>query len=100
MRSPLPKRRAFDHLHVELSVATGVALPRYDLWLCLREAGRDPELLSRRELLAAVDGEIAGFLGERGLDLPPRRNRVLRRRLRRYDPELPSPEERLAAWLE
>ncbi|MBW2243875.1 MAG: hypothetical protein JRH01_17990 [Deltaproteobacteria bacterium] len=93
-------RRGFDHLHAELSVAAGLALPSYALWLCLREAGRDPERLSRDDLLAALEGELAGFLRDRGLRLAPRRNRGLQRRLRVFDPQTPTPEELLARWLD
>lgn len=93
-------RRGFDHLHAELSVAMGVALPRYPLWLCLQEAGRDPERLERGELLAALEGELVGFLRARGLHLAPRRGRALRRRLRHFDPGRPTPEEHFGAWTE
>lgn len=81
-------------------MAAGVALPRYALWLCLREAGRDPERLERGELLAALDGELMGFLRSRGLRLEARSNRTLVRRLRHFDPSAPTPEERMASWIE
>ncbi|MCP3987303.1 MAG: hypothetical protein GY723_23190 [bacterium] len=93
-------RRGFDHLHAELSVAAGVALPRYALWLCLREAGRNPERLDRADLVEALEGELTGFLGDHGLRLAPRRSRGLQRRLRSFDPQTPTPEELLARWLD
>ncbi len=93
-------RRGFDHLYAELSVAAGIALPRYALWLCLREAGRDPERLSREDLVAALEGELAGFLREQGLRLAPGRSRGLSKRLRLFDPQTPTPEELLARWLD
>jgi len=71
---PEGMRRAFDHLHAELSVAAGVALPRYAMWLCLREAGRDPERLRNGELLACLEGELAGPPAGRFLPGPGHRS--------------------------
>lgn len=90
-------RRRFDHLHTELSVAVGVALPRYPLWLWLHERGCDPEWLTRADVLAFCDGGLADFLRSRGVFLPARRRSALRRRLARFDPLQPTPEERLAS---
>ncbi len=89
-------RRVFDHLVLELSVATGCALPRYALWLRFRERGFDPEDLSRSEALAFFDDGLAEFLDERGLRLPLRAWTRVRRALARFDPHHPTPYERFA----
>lgn len=89
-------RTRFDHLAVELSVAVGVAIPRYPLWLHLHEAGADPEALSRPSAIAFCEGSLVHFLVERGLWLSPRERRRLTKRVARFDPAHPSPAERLA----
>jgi len=90
-------RRRFDHLHAELSVAVGAAVPRYQLWLWMREHGREPEHLPRREALAFCDEELDGLLRTLGLVLPRRRRSALRRRIAGFDARHPTPEERLAS---
>jgi len=90
-------RRRFDHLFAELSVAAGLRLPRYQLWLTLHEAGIDPERLTGGELRSLCDAVLPEFLQSRGIALSERRHRVLRRELDRYDPALPTPYERFAA---
>lgn len=90
-------RRRFDHLHAELSVALGVAIARYPLWLWLREHGCDPEYLTRSDVLAFCDRDLGEFLHARGAFLPPRQRGALRRRLARFDARSPTPEERLAS---
>lgn len=89
-------RRRFDHLVMELSVATGRTLPRYPLWLFLQECGWDPESLSRADTLAFSEGPLETFLETRGLRLGRGAARRLRRALERFDPRLPTPDERLA----
>jgi len=86
-------RRRFDHLFVELSVAADELVPRYALWLRLHELGWDPVRLDRDEVLAFADDHLAGFLAEHDLRIRPRALRILRRRLRGFDPEQPTPEE-------
>ena len=88
-------RRRFDHLVVELSLATGHMIPRYDLWLDLHENGRNPEHLTRRAVLEFCEGPLAAFLAARGLLLAPRAARRLRRAVDRFDPSLPTPDEHL-----
>ncbi|MAE93772.1 MAG: hypothetical protein CL910_03850 [Deltaproteobacteria bacterium] len=93
-------RRRFDHLHTELCVAVGERLPRYALWLWLREHGRDPEDLSREDVDTFCDAELAAFLRTREVFLPARLRKRLRKRLGRFDPRFPTPEERLASLTE
>lgn len=92
-------RRRFDHLFTELCVELGLRLPRFALWMAVAEAGAVPERLRREDVLAFYDGGLRRFLHERGLHLAPRRARSLRRRVARFDPAVPTPEERLAALL-
>jgi hypothetical protein len=68
-------------------------VPRWALWTALREAGCDPERLGRDELLAFCDAGLPGFVAGLGLALEPRAERRLRRRLARFDPRYPAPEE-------
>jgi len=86
----------FDFLYVELSVELGDLAPRYALWLHFQEAGIDPGTLSHAALLAFVDGPLEGLLAKHGHSLRPRRVRRLRRRLDRFDPRHPPPEETMA----
>jgi len=93
MLPPAPQRRGFDRLVVELSVEVGEAVPRFPLWTFLHEEGHDPERLGRREILALLRGPLQRFLHDRGLALPPRGEIRLHRRLGRFDPRQPAPEE-------
>lgn len=92
-------RRRFDHLWIEISVAVDSAIPRYELWLWLRERGLDPEHLSRDEVIALCDGPVQRYLRRRGWHLGSRRGRRLQRAVARFDPTIPTPEERLEALL-
>jgi hypothetical protein len=89
-------RRVFDHLHAELSVGVGVVVPRYALWLRLREAGADPERLTREQALGFCRRQLPAFLAEQGLALEPRPARRLEREIGRFDPARPTPYERAA----
>jgi len=89
-------RRRFDHLVVELSVAVGYRLPRYALWLRMREAGLNPEDLSKEEVLAFCDAPVTAFLEEHGFSLPIRARRRLLRSLAQFDPTVLTPYERFA----
>jgi hypothetical protein len=91
-------RRRFDHLVLEISLAAGVRIPRYDLWLRLHELGVDPESLKAEQSLAFCSGPLAEFLAEFGLYLGPRSRRRLCRSIERFDPDVPTPDERLAAF--
>lgn len=87
------RRRRFQHLHVELSLAVDRAVPRYALWTRLQELGADPEKLSRDAALEFCDRGLNGFLHEHGLRLSERREKALRRRIARFDDRYPAPEE-------
>lgn len=89
-------RRVFDHLHAEVSVGVGVLVPRYALWLRVREVGADPERLTRDEALAFCRRHLPAFLEERGLLLAQRPARRLEREIGRFDPARPTPYERAA----
>jgi hypothetical protein len=90
-------RRGFDHLFVELSLAVGQTLPRYPLWLRLASLGFDPERLDAAAASAFCEEALELFLAEYGLYLHPRELRRVRRRVRAFDPERPTPYERMAA---
>ena len=86
-------RRSFDHFHAELSVEIGKLVPRYALWLEVRELGLDPGHLTRADLVELASARLDPFLAFEGLVLPDRARRRLLRRLRRYDPAVPTPYE-------
>ena len=89
-------RRRFDHFVTELSVAIGVRIPRYQLWLRMHEQGWDPDELTREEVVAFCGTSLSGFLAARGLHIRERARRRLQREMERYDPSLPTPYERMA----
>ena len=86
-------RRSFDHLHAELSVEIGRLVPRYALWIRLQELGLTPGDLARADVLHFVRDALDAFLQAEGLKLADRRRRRLERRLRRFDPAVPTPYE-------
>jgi hypothetical protein len=90
-------RRGFDHLLAEASLAVGRRLPRYPLWLRLRELGFDPEGLTREQALAFCRGGLRAFLGEHRLALSERAARRLERAVARFDPRRPTPAEWLSS---
>ena len=89
------RRRRFDHLATELSLALGEPVPRYPLWLELHGCGADPEDLSREAALAFCGAPLERFLAARRLRLTPRGRRALERSVRRYDPGVVTPCEHL-----
>lgn len=89
-------RRRFEHLHVELSLAAGRNLPRYELWLCLREHGLDPEELEAEELEDFEQRHLDAFLAQQAVHLSPRKRRRLQRRLGGFDPTRETPYEWMA----
>ena len=89
-------RRAFDHLHAELSIGVGSVVPRYAMWLRLRELGLDPEALDREQALAFCRRHAGAFLAELGLPLAPRAARRIEKALVRFDPRCPTPSEVIA----
>ncbi|MBW2274828.1 MAG: hypothetical protein JRG96_16290 [Deltaproteobacteria bacterium] len=89
-------RGRFDHLHVELSVAVGYLVPRYALWLRLKELGWSPEQLKRSQVIAFCDEHLQEFLAVHGGSLARRALARFQRRIRRFDPAHATPEETLA----
>jgi len=90
------QRRRFDHLMIELSVALDRNLPRYPLWLTFKELGADPEDLSRENVIEFCDEHLGEILAHLGHTLTPRQVRRLRRTVARFDPDVPTPYERMA----
>jgi len=90
------QRRRFDHFVIELSLALDRNLPRYPLWITFKEAGADPDFLSRDVLIEFCDEHLSEFLGHLGHALTPRQFRRLRRAVARFDPEIVTPYERMA----
>ena len=88
-------RTRFDHLVAELSIAVGVLVPRYPLWLRLHELGQDPENLSVEAATAFCGAPARRFLAEQGYALGWRARRRLVRSVARFDPARPTPEELL-----
>jgi hypothetical protein len=86
-------RRRFEHLFAELSVTCGRLLPRFRLWLFLREHDADPEALSLREALDFCDEGVVPFLAAEGLSLSRWQRRKLRRAISGFDPALTTPAE-------
>ncbi len=68
-------------------------MPRYALWMSVQEAGYDPDALAPHELRRFLGEQLSRFLHAEGLALAPRRLERLRRRLRRFDPSVPTPYE-------
>ena len=96
----MQRRRRFEHLFVQLSVALGELAPRYALWLQIAEAGWDPETLNRDAIAAFCEQDLADFLTEHGLELAPRRFRRLVRAVSRFDASQPTADEQLSALAE
>ncbi|MFQ5417287.1 MAG: hypothetical protein ACE5FL_09600 [Myxococcota bacterium] len=90
------QRRRFDHLIVEISVALDRSLPRYPLWLTLKDLGMEPERLTREAAIAFCDNHLQEFLAHLGYRLSPRRHKRLLRTVARFDPAQITPTERMA----
>jgi len=86
-------RRGFDHLFAEISVGVGQLVPRYALWLRLRELGIDPERLVHTQAVAFCRAHLDAFLREHGMALAPRAARRVVRAVARLDPAAPTPAE-------
>ena len=91
-------RRGFNHLVEEISVAVGRRVPRYPLWLRVRAHGFDPEQLDRASAIAFCEAPLELFLGEYGMRLPTHKLLRVRRSVRRFDPDYPTPYERMATF--
>ncbi len=90
------RRRRFDHLTLELSLALDRNLPRYPLWLAFKELGLDPDALDREAVIAFCEEHLSSFLAHLGHSLPPRKLRRLQRIVARFNPDLLTPYERMA----
>lgn len=90
------RRRRFNHLLSELSLAVGAPIPRFQLWMELHEYGWDPELLTRDAAIAFCQAPVHTFLASRRLRLSARASRILRRRIAQYDASAREPEDHLA----
>jgi hypothetical protein len=86
-------RKLFNHLFIELSIAIGKRVPRYALWLELHDLGWDPESLRVADALRFCDGQMDGFLADRGLKISRRARNRLRKDLANFDPARPLPHE-------
>lgn len=89
-------RRRFDHLVEETSLAVGVPIPRYQLWLRFHDHGCDPETITAAMAVAFCDGPLTGFLAEYGMSVTRRARRRLRKAVASFDPNRPRPEDQLA----
>ncbi len=87
----------FERLYRALCDELFVRLPRYRLWLALHELGVHPERIDPVGVMRFLDEGLDDFLRAHGVAVSPRRARRLRRRMARFDPSHPSPEERLTA---
>lgn len=90
-------RRYFDHVYAEICVALERRISRYDLWLGVWEAGGDPDDLTPDQARRFVDRQLPDLLREEGSPLAGRRLRRLEKRILRFDPRHPTPEEQLPA---
>jgi hypothetical protein len=89
-------RRYFEHLYCEICVAVERRISRYDLWLLMWDNGGDPYELTREQARSFVDHNLSALLAEQSCALSPRARNRLERRILRFDPRHPTPEE----WLE
>ncbi len=83
---------------MELSIAVSAVVPRYDLWLLLRELGSNPDHLTREGALAFHDFHLVDYLARHGMSIAPRAARRLRRALKRFDSRFPTPYERMEKY--
>jgi hypothetical protein len=90
------KRRRFDHLVVELSVALDRWVARYALWQAVKEAGYDPESWSGPEAQRFCTIELPRWLRRSGQTVSEARLQKLARSVARFDPALLTPEEHFA----
>jgi hypothetical protein len=88
-------RQRFDHLVEAISLAVGVPIPRYRLWLRFHDHGCDPETITANMAVAFCDGPLKSFLAEEGLRIGNWARRQLRKEVMHYDPQVVRPEDRL-----
>lgn len=89
-------RRYFEHLYNEICVALNRRISRYDLWLRVGEGGGDPSALTRAQVRDFVENDLPTLLAEEDTTLSHHAQQRLDRRILRFDPEHPTPEEWLA----
>jgi hypothetical protein len=89
------RQRYFEHVYTEICVAVDHRISRYNLWLLVRESGGDPDELTHPQARHFVENNLSGILTEEGMSLSRRGRRQLERRILRFDPHHPTPEE----WL-
>jgi hypothetical protein len=85
-------------MFAEISVAVGVQVPRYTLWMEIHELGWSPDAMTLEQALAYLDGPLKTFLVQNGLGMSPRARRRMRRAVAGFSPNHPTPSERLEAW--
>jgi hypothetical protein len=89
------QRRYFEHLYNEICVAVNRRISRYDLWLLVWDGGSDPNELTHPQARSFVENNLSVILAEQGTSLNHRARRRLEKRILRFDPHHPTPEE----WL-
>ena len=96
----LVRRRSLreEYTPIWISVAAGIRVPRYALWLELHDLGWNPDAMTTEQALAFVDGAMQSFLGQRGLAVTPRAFRRLRKLIVRFNPDHPTPYEHFERW--
>ena len=85
--------RFFEYLFVEICVAINQRISRYDLWLRVWDGGGDPDELNHDQVRHFIEHYLTRFLTEEGQPLAGRRLRRLEKRLLRFNPDHPTPEE-------
>ena len=90
------QRRYFEHLYSEICVAVNRRISRYDLWLRVGDGGGDPDELTHPQARYFVENDLSQLLVEEGTSLSSRARRRLEKRILRFDPDHPTPEE----WLQ
>lgn len=91
------QRRYFEFIHAETCLALKRRIPRYDLWLAVWDSGGDPDDLSPEQARLFVARGLRPLIAEESAPLTPRARRRLERRILRFDPRFPTPEELLGS---
>ncbi len=91
------QRRYFEHLYNEICVAVDHRISRYDLWLRVWDGGGDPDELTHPQARSFLENNLSVLLAEEGTSLSNRALRRLEKRILRFDPHHPTPEEWLAS---
>ena len=89
------QRRYFEHVYIEICLAVGHRISRYNLWLLVWESGGNPDVLTHPQARHFVENNLSVILTEEGMSLSRRERRRLERSILRFDPHHPTPEE----WL-